>query len=220
MSSVKTMAAAVLSFAAFQANAALMITGVVDATLPGGTPKVIELFAMNDIADLSVYGLESANNDNLPSGIELNLSGSVSAGDFIYVTTAASVEDNKLFNTFGVNADFVDGVASINGDDTIVLYKDGAIIDIMGEGTDGTGSAWDHVDGWAYRVNGTSADGSFDLANWTFSGTNALDGLSAAELGAAVPLGTYTAASAVPVPAAAWLFGSALMGLLGLRRKQ
>lgn len=29
----------------------------------------------------------------------------------------------------------------------------------------------------------------------------------------------FTAASAVPVPAAAWLFGSALLGLVGLRRK-
>lgn len=33
----------------------LMITGVFDGPLTGGSPKVLELYAVNDIADMSVY---------------------------------------------------------------------------------------------------------------------------------------------------------------------
>jgi hypothetical protein len=40
----------------------LIITGVIDGPLTGGVPKAIELYAINTIADLSIYGLESANN--------------------------------------------------------------------------------------------------------------------------------------------------------------
>jgi plastocyanin len=40
----------------------LLISGVFDGPLPGGQPKGIELYVINDIADLSVYGVGSANN--------------------------------------------------------------------------------------------------------------------------------------------------------------
>ena len=54
----------------------------------------------------------------------------------------------------------------------------GTVVDVFGEiAVDGTGQPWEHLDGWTYRVNDTGADGStFVLANWTFSGPNALDG--------------------------------------------
>ncbi|MDH3806848.1 MAG: hypothetical protein OEU90_15455, partial [Gammaproteobacteria bacterium] len=39
----------------------LVITGVVDGPLSGGVPKAIELCVLNDVADLSAYGIGSAN---------------------------------------------------------------------------------------------------------------------------------------------------------------
>ena len=66
---------------------------------------------------------------------------------------------------------------------------------------DGTGQPWEHTDGWAYRVDDTGQDGStFVLANWTFSGVDALDG-ETTNAGAATPfpIGTYTAAGVTPV---------------------
>jgi len=51
-----------------------------------------------------------------------------------------------------------------------------------------------------------SATGSLELSN--FPGVNLILNAS------------YTAASAVPVPAAAWLFGSAMLGLVGVSRKR
>ena len=44
------------------AQGALVITGVVDGPLTGGTPKAIELYATTAVADLSIYGVGSANN--------------------------------------------------------------------------------------------------------------------------------------------------------------
>ena len=48
----------------------LIITGVFDGPNSGGTPKGVELFALNDISDLSVYGLGSANNGDGSDGEE------------------------------------------------------------------------------------------------------------------------------------------------------
>ena len=53
---------------AFSANASdLVISGVVDASLTGGLPKAVELYVVNDIADLSVYGPVSYTHLTLPT---------------------------------------------------------------------------------------------------------------------------------------------------------
>jgi hypothetical protein len=51
----------------------LVITGVVDGPLQGGTPKAIEICALTDIADLSNYGIGSANNGGGSGGEEFTL---------------------------------------------------------------------------------------------------------------------------------------------------
>ena len=40
----------------------MVISGVVDGPLTGGIPKAIELYVVNPIPDLSIYGVGSANN--------------------------------------------------------------------------------------------------------------------------------------------------------------
>ena len=136
------------------AQSDLVITGVIDGDLPNGLPKAVELYVLNDITDLSIYGLESANNGATASGEEFTFpSDSVAAGDFIYVAT----ETPQFSAFFGFAPNYTNGAAiSINGNDVIVLYKNGVIVDVFGEiGVDGTGQPWEYMDGWAYRVNGT-----------------------------------------------------------------
>ena len=59
--SLSLLTAGILS--AFSANASdLVISGVIDGPLTGGIPKAVELYVVNDIADLSVYGIGTANN--------------------------------------------------------------------------------------------------------------------------------------------------------------
>jgi hypothetical protein len=191
-----------LSFAFFTAGLAtaqLQISAVVDGPLSGGLPKAVELIACSDIADLSIYGLESANNGGGASAAEFTFPpGSASAGDFIYVAT----ETEKFEEFFGFSPNFLDNAANINGDDAIVLYKNDAIIDVFGEtDVDGSGQPWEYQDGWTARVNQKAASVTFALQDWTFSGPNALDSETTnAASGTPVPIKTYTCDGNPPDP--------------------
>lgn len=159
------------------ASAQLVIAGVIDGPLSGGTPKAVELYVTADIADLSICGVGSANNGNGSDGEEFTFpADSAMTGDFIYVAT----ESPNFTTWFGFGPDYTDGALSINGDDAIELFCNGSVIDVFGDiNVDGSGEPWEHLDGWAYRNMGTGPDGStFVLANWSFSGPNALDGES------------------------------------------
>ncbi len=171
----------------------LVISGVVDGPLTGGTPKAIEVYVVANIPDLSIYGLGSANNGGGSDGEEFTFPAvSGNAGDYLYVAT----ESIQFAAFFGFDPDFTSGSApSINGDDAIELFMNGTVVDVFGDiNQDGTGEPWDHVDGWAYRVDGTGQDGTaFTLANWTFSGPDALDGETTnATAATPFPIGTYS----------------------------
>ncbi|MDZ7751756.1 MAG: hypothetical protein U5S82_08855 [Gammaproteobacteria bacterium] len=194
----------------------LIITGIMDGPLSRGTPKAVELFARSDIADLSIYGFGSANNGDGSDGQEFALSGDAAAGDFLYIASEAT-----NFNAvFGFAPDFTTTSATVNGDDAVELFRNGMVVDVFGEiDVDGDGQPWEYLDSWAYRQSGTGPDGSaFAIAHWGFGGVDALDDLDAAATAAAVPFGTFAVAP-VPVPAAVWLLGSALLGLIGLRSR-
>lgn len=187
----------------------LVLTGVFDGPLPGGLPKAIEIYAINDIADLSTYGIGSANNGDGSDGVEFAMTGAASAGDYIYIAT----EDVEFENYFGFTPNLIaGGAAAINGDDAIELYANvvddgegnlsGDVIDTFGdlewEG-DPLDLPWNYLDGWAYRVDDTGPDGAtFVLDNWTYSGTDANDDETSNDTAANPwPLGTFTWALSV-----------------------
>ncbi len=154
----------------------LYIAGAIDGPLSGGTPKGVQLCATADIADMSIYGLGSANNGGGSDGQEFTFDAtSASAGDCFWVAS----ESSGFNNFFGFAPCYTTGAMSINGDDAIELFCSGAVVDLFGDiNTDGTGECWDHVDGWAANNTGAPNNGAFDCADWTFSGPNALDGES------------------------------------------
>jgi hypothetical protein len=178
----------------FAANTnSLVITGVFDAPLTGGTPKGIELYVINDIDDLSSFGVGSANNGDGTDGQEFTFpADAVSAGTFIYV--ASEVVQFTAF--FGFAPTYNAGsVMSINGDDAIELFENGSVSDTFGDiNIDGNGEAWEYLDGWAYRNDDTGPEGAtFTSTNWTYSGANALDGEEDnATAVTPFPIGTYS----------------------------
>lgn len=148
----------------------MLITGVFDGPLSGGTPKVIELYVVRDISDLSTFGVGSANNGGGTDGQEFTFPDvSAVAGEFIYISSEA-----PNFNAFfGFDSDYVSNVANNNGDDAVELFQNGEVIDTFGEiEYDSAGDQdWLYTDGWAYRVDNTGPDAStFVLSNWSFSG--------------------------------------------------
>ena len=227
---------AVVGLFGVAANASLIVTGVFDGGLLGGEPKVVELYATAAIADLSLYGVGAANNGGGTDGVENILAGSASAGDFIYIVDdngqgALGVGFAAWFGftpalIFDSNAGTGGGAAAINGDDAIEVFYDATgaftggetVIDVFGDiNVDGTGTAWDYLDGWAYRNDGTGPDGStFVLANWTFSGIDVTDGQTTnAGMTSPFPVGTY----AIPEPSTLALIGLGGLAMAFRRRR-
>ena len=171
---------------------ALMISGMYDGPLPGGVPKGVELYALEDILDLSIYGVGSANNGTGSPGVEFAFpADTVLAGTYIYVAS----DSTNFHNFFGFAPDYVSGASNINGDDAYELYKDGTVIDVFGDvNLDGTGQSWEYLDGWALRKdNELNNYGVFVDTNWIYSGTNNLEGgTTNATCNSPFPIGTFT----------------------------
>ncbi len=187
----------------------LIITGVIDGDIPGGLPKAIELYSLENIGDLSAYGLGSANNGGGSDGLEFTLPKvSLAKGKYYYVSN----ETTEFRNFFGFSPSVVaagNGPASINGDDAIELYCNGIIIDVFGDpNMSGTGQAWEYTNGWAYRNNDQSPNaGTFDPSNWTFSGPDGLmDEATNAGATNPMPIKTFTNAGFVGRADAAYTF--------------
>jgi hypothetical protein len=186
-----------------RSNAAdLVISGIYDGPLDRGNPKGVELFANNAIADLSLYGLGSAQNGGGTDGQEFTFpSVSVTAGSYLYVTYEAPL----FTDFFGFAPSFTSGSMNINGDDAIELFFNGTAIDCYGViSVDGTGQSWEYTGGWAYAASTHQSTLIFNPGDWIYSG---IDGFGSAlhnsDLGiAAMPIGTY---SPVPEPASAAL---------------
>ena len=108
----------------------LLISGVMDGPLSGGLPKVVELYVVNNIPDLSVCGLGSANNGGGTDGQEFTFPAEgAAAGSFIYIAT-----ETTGFNTFfGFDPNYTSGsAASINGDDAVELFCGAVVVDVFG----------------------------------------------------------------------------------------
>lgn len=169
----------------------LIITGVYDGPLSGGTPKGVELYVQNEIPDLSVYGLGVANNGDGSDGIEFTFpTESASQHTFIYVTT--NLEQFEAY--FGLQANYQTGNITVNGDDAIELFYHENLIDVFGDAnTDGSGTDWEYTDGWAYRKNNSQPKTSFSASDWSFSGVNAFDNTSVnSDANPPFPMGSFS----------------------------
>ncbi len=214
-----------LAVCAASANAGLILTGIIDGPRSGGLPKAIELYATTAIADMADYAIQvSANGaDGGITAPEYTFpTGPVAAGSYIWLAS----EEPGFTAYFGYAPTYTNGIMNINGDDAVVLF--GSVlttpvaIDVYGDpSVDGTGTAWEHLDSYAYRLDDTGPDGSsWVAANWTVAPIDTLDvqGSTGVNGGAGitVPFGTYTA---IPEPATLALAGFALIGAAAVRRR-
>ena len=198
----------------------MLIKGVMDLQTPqrGASGKAVQLYAVTDVPDLSIFGLGVANNGGGTDGNEVeNLpSISLSAGQSFWCVHSQAISrqgvnpfalyfgDTSVFATGNNNVDYhIDTSISQNGDDAIELFYNGDtaadIVDLFGDiNQDGTGEPWDYRDAWAYRLDSVNAPATtFDIAEWTIatrdcsdSSTNNCDS----------PCGVYPAFECAPPP--------------------
>lgn len=162
------------------------ITGVMDGPCSGGTPKAVEIYVEGTI-DFATAGYDLVIRSNSSawdnsSGQSLAGLGTVTDG-FAYLVnnTGQITQFQTEFPVIAGGVDFtITNTSEVdhNGDDSYRIVDSGEItIDQFGGDSDGTGTAWDYLDTFAVRNNGTGPDsGGFVQANWTFSATNFLDG--------------------------------------------
>lgn len=188
---IATLAAAGLSVLAAAAPQAqnMVLTGVFDGPLAGGTPKVIEVYVINNVADMSRYAFGSANNGGGTDGAEFTFpAGPATAGTYLEIVSATA--DGSFQTYFGFAPTYNGAAAAgINGDDAVELFFDAnsdgtfdtaEVIDTFGDLTyvpaNGPMLPWNYMDGWAYRKNGTGPNGAtFAPGSWTYSGQNVND---------------------------------------------
>ena len=164
----------------------VIISEIVDATLPGGQPKFVELTNCDTVTvDLSLYSIGNYNNGgtSLGGGSSTSLNGMLAPGE-TYVYCFSSDEDTTFVDVYGFAPDQYAGGGFINGDDVVALFlgtatgdgSDAVLVDIYGViGVDGSGTTWEYTDGYSYRNSGASATDTFNEAEWTIGGANSLE---------------------------------------------
>lgn len=159
----------------------LELQGIIDFTVPegGASGKAIHLVANADIADLSEYGLGSANNGGGTDGQEYTFPAqSVNSGDHILLLRDQTAMENYL-TTAGLNLwdviieDTAGDAADGNGNDAVELFKNGAVVETFGDiNDDNSGTnGWDYQDAWAYK----DVAGSVWPAGWIYGVPNCTD---------------------------------------------
>ncbi|MDC1063808.1 hypothetical protein OAQ16_05180, partial [Flavobacteriales bacterium] len=170
----------ITSFISFSQSPKLVLTGVMDFTVPtgGNDGKAIHVTATDTISDLSLYGIGVANNGGGTDGQEYTFNSiSVYPGEHILV--ARSIPSmSSYFDTCFIQFAHVlqaNGDISQNGDDAIELFFNGNVIETFGYiNVSGLGQCWQYTDSWAYKDTlslDTCAGG-----NWIFGGIDCTDG--------------------------------------------
>ena len=162
------------------AQSDLELVGVMDLDLPtgGSTGKAIHVRAIQNISDLSIYGIGIANNGGGTDGQEYTFpSITLNAGEDVIVCRDTVAINSYFVGCSSFNFVILDDQAVItqNGDDAVELFENGVVVETFGDANvDGTGEPWEYKDSWAYKDNSGSV--TFNGLNWVMGGVDCTDG--------------------------------------------
>jgi hypothetical protein len=207
---------------ALSSHAAIVINEI-DYDQPGAdTAEFIELFnSGNSITSLDNYSINLINGFNSSVYENIDLSGfSINANSYFVVCSNASLVANCNYIFKSSNSWFQNGTPDA---DEVALYNRTDLLDSLSYG--GLLSPYTEGDALTIKDNRTDILSLSRLTDGVDSNNNLLD----FELGCITPGSANVAGSgdcsvvtvsAVPVPAAVWLFGSGMLGLLGFARRK
>lgn len=174
-----------------------ILTMLADGDCTGGNPKVAEIYADGTV-DFSLFSLQNQTNANTTWGNTVSLAALGTLTDtyaYVYYESTVGIFATEFPSAVHFMAS---GTLNLNGDDRLRIINTAttAVIDQFGvSDLDGTGTTWETLDGYAYRVSGTGPDGAFVEANWTIV-NDGLNGLGlcqgGASFGSITGSGTYT----------------------------
>ena len=112
--------------------------------------KALEIYnPTQDAIDLSNYKIERYSNGSSTPSDEMSLSGTIASGEAIVITNSDTNSTNQfgyifieLYNMADILAPTYPSPLYMNGDDAIVLSKNGVILDIIGKTGEDPGAAW------------------------------------------------------------------------------
>ena len=117
--------------------------------------KTIHVMANRDIADMSLYSLNTSNNGGGSDGKEFTFeSFSVSEGDHILLAREPSTIASYYGNCYN-NFDFViqSSIVNQNGDDAIELFSGDVVVETYGDvNVDGDDTPWEYRASWGYKL--------------------------------------------------------------------
>ena len=167
-------------------------------------------------AAIDFAGWSYDDDSRIPGVLNLSAFGLVAPGESVIITEDSAAKfraDWNLDASVKVIGSYTNNLG--NGDEINLFDALGQLADRLTYGTN------PRTDGTSGRPDSLAALGANDVSLWVFSQVGDADGswLSVnLDLGSPGQFNADT--SEVPVPAAAWLFGSALIGLLGGKRRR
>ena len=200
---------------------AAVVINEVDYDQPGtDSAEFIELFNTGSvIISLDNYSIDLINGSNSSSYRNINLTGfNINASSYFVVCSNASLVANCNYSFTSSNGWIQNGAP-----DAVALYDGANLLDALSY--EGLLSPYTEGDVLTLKDNNADIISISRIIDGADSNNNALD----FELGCITPgsanisgMGdcSVSSVSAVPVPAAAWLFGSGLIGLVGLARRK
>jgi len=217
---ITTSVFALASSIAFSSNAAIIINEI-DYDQPGtDTAEFIELFNTGtSTVSLDGYSISLVNGSNASSYRTIDLSGfSIDASDYFVTCGDASLVANCDYSFTTTSGWFQNGAP-----DAVGLYQDTDLVDSLSY--EGTLSPFTEGDALTLSDSNSEMGSIARIFNGMDSNNNAIDfQLGCSTPGSANISGTgdcsTSEVSPVPVPAAAWLFGSGIIGLVGLARRK
>ncbi|MDN4481148.1 ExeM/NucH family extracellular endonuclease [Demequina muriae] len=144
--------------------------------------KAVEIYnGTGEAVDLEPYVLTQYSNGNTSASVNLDLTGTLAAGD-VFVVAHSSADPAIL-----AEADLTSGAGLFNGDDALVLFRDEAVVDSFGQVGVDPGSQWPGggADDTLRRLPAVCAGDTdpfdaFDAAEeWEVLPVNTFDGLGA-----------------------------------------
>jgi len=210
----------IFSSIAFNSHAAIIINEI-DYDQPGSdTAEFIELFNTGvSTVSLSNYSIDLINQNASSIYRSIDLSGfNISANSYFVICGDASLVTNCDYSFTSSSGWFQNGTK-----DAVALYGDLTLLDSLSY--EGLVAPFTEGDTLIAKDNNTDIISLARIANGIDTNNNNLD----FQLGCITPgssniagMGDCSASSvsAVPLPAAAWLFGSGIIGLVGFARRK